>query len=864
MASVLATGVFDRARATDSTADNLVQPQSMTQAGVGDVSEGSAKYGEYNGLKDKGLFGIANIDWRGGGAYDSSDATRWRVVGSNLGLNDRDLTADYAVQGIYKIHFGASEITHWISDSYQTPYQGIGGSYLSLPTTWLVPIVPQNSASGFNFRALDPINGDGGVISNVKGPTLGTVTAPSAANLSTLAAIQAADDAAFHSVGLHTWRERYDVSGVINLSKTWTLSGGLTYEQKSGLQAEGALNMGGSPSSILPNLIDNRTTQTTVKLGYSAKSIYFSLGYYGSIFQNQVPEMTFQSPANLAINSDISNAPNNQYHQLGLNAGWHLTPTTQLVGNLAVGRGTQNQAFINDGAGTLPLGLAATSLNGEVDTTTATLRLSSHPIRHLNLTASYKFDSRVNTSPINTYMFYDAGESTSGTSLFYPQLGSNINIYQNRDYSKRLNQLNLDADYGIGGQGVKLGYEWNRTDRWCHDSWINCADAPKSEENTGKIDFRFAATDNVNGKMGFSYSARRVNYDADAFLALVPEAAVATPGSVGNVSAYQYLLASGYTGFGPLAAYAATAGNANLYFPNGSILANGTYGSRNAINELPDLERFYAADRNRWKGKLLTNWDLSDDSSLQVTFSYLTDDYPSSTYGLISSRGVTSDLDWSVNWSEARVSTAYVTYERNRTATAGMSYGSSSSTGYVGGNKANTAVSGSSCVSTVALKSADAKIDPCLNWYTDSEDRTTTLGVNWKDRGFADGKVEWSLDAHYSFAMTNIGVNGGSYSNSPLAVSNQAAVVSPAVYYITAQNMPEVLTRALTVGTHLQFHFSPYKTLAIGASTERFRNSDYIYQGMQLGSLSSVMPTMESAPNFNVTTIAMAYTYRFH
>jgi len=861
---VLSAACVASVHAAEPSMEDLVKPESVTQVGVGDVSDTSAKYGEYNGLKDKGLFDIANIDWRGGGAYDSADATRWRVVGNNLGLNDRDLSADYALQGVYKLHFGASEITHWISDSFQTPYQGVGSSVLTLPSTWLVPMVPQNSTTGFNYRGLDAINGDGGVISNVKGTTLGTVVSPTAANLATLAAIQSADDLDFHTVGLRTWRERYDVSGSVNLSKAWSLTGQLNYEQKSGLQAEGALNVGGSPSSIIPNLIDTRTTQTTVKLGYSQKSLYFALAYYGSIFENQVPFMTFQSPANLSQSSDISNAPNNQYHQVSANGGWHISPSTQLVANLALGTGTQNQSYINDGAGTLPMGLPATSLHGEVDTTTATLRLTSRPVSRLNLTAAYKFDSRVNTTPVNTYLFYDTGEAASGASLFYPKLGSNINIYQNRDYSKKLNQLNMDADYSMGSQGVKLGYEWSRTDRWCHDAWINCADAPKAEENTGKLDFRFTMTDKLNGKLGVSYAARRVDYDPNAFLALVPEANAVTPGSVGNISAYQYLLASGYTGFGPVSAYAATTGNANLYFPNGAVLANGTYGSRNAINELPGLERYYAAGRDRWKGKSLINWDVSERSSLQASISYIADRYPSSSFGLISSRGVSSDIDWAMSWSETQSSTAYITYERSQTSTAGLSYGSPSGTAYVGGNKANTVVSGSSCVNSVVAKNANAKIDPCLDWFTNTQDRTTTFGLNWKDQGIANGKVEWGVDAHYSFAMTNIGINGGSYSNNPLAVSNQTAVITPAVYYIGAQNMPDVLTRAITIGTKLQYHFSPYKTAAVGASTERFRNSDYVYQGMQLGSLSSVMPTFETAPNFNVTTIAIAYSYRFH
>src|SRR5437762_10028161 len=45
----------------------LTQPTSELEVGVGDVTQGSYKFGEYNGLQHEGAFPILNFDLSGGG-----------------------------------------------------------------------------------------------------------------------------------------------------------------------------------------------------------------------------------------------------------------------------------------------------------------------------------------------------------------------------------------------------------------------------------------------------------------------------------------------------------------------------------------------------------------------------------------------------------------------------------------------------------------------------------------------------------------------------------------------------------------------------------------------------------------------------
>jgi hypothetical protein len=62
------------------TAEELTKPSSTVELGVGNVSNGSYKAGEYNGLQKKGAFLIGDVDFRGGGAYDSGSAMRYRAA----------------------------------------------------------------------------------------------------------------------------------------------------------------------------------------------------------------------------------------------------------------------------------------------------------------------------------------------------------------------------------------------------------------------------------------------------------------------------------------------------------------------------------------------------------------------------------------------------------------------------------------------------------------------------------------------------------------------------------------------------------------------------------------------------------------
>src|SRR5664279_4398362 len=106
----------------DNAARQLTQPTNQVEVGGGYVSQDSFKFGQYNGLFNKGFYGVLNIDVRSADAPDSDSAVRWRVNGTDLGLDTRRITAEVGQQGKFRINVGFDELRSNRSDTYQTPY----------------------------------------------------------------------------------------------------------------------------------------------------------------------------------------------------------------------------------------------------------------------------------------------------------------------------------------------------------------------------------------------------------------------------------------------------------------------------------------------------------------------------------------------------------------------------------------------------------------------------------------------------------------------------------------------------------------------------------------------------------------------
>lgn len=849
--------------AVDPAVAELTQPHSIVEVGVGDVSDDSFKFGEYNGLQRTGLYGVGSIDLRGGGAYDSSDATRWRVTGTDLGLSSRSAYAEYGQQGRFRVSVAFDSLRRNRSDSYYSPYLGVGSSVLTLPAGWQIPLVPRVSATAANARGLlGSVATSGALVS-------GVLTAPTAAQLAVSNALIAADVPLFAQHELYTTRHRFDLGASVVVTPNWDFSILARRENRDGTKPMGSVTRftGSDISTVLADPIDTTTDQVTATLGYRSKHDFLQLSYYGSKFDNKIASLTWSNWTASTANATMSSTPSNEMHQFSLTAGHNFNAKTRLVANASYSRNTQNDTFLTDAS--TPL-VPVTSLNGKVVSKYLTVKLSSRPFSALNLTLDYKFDERKNDTPVHIFGFYDANQA-AGTgnvnAAFAAALGvpaalltSSINVNANRPYSRRLNEFSGTADFRLTPtQALRFSYEHQKLDRWCEGTWISCIDAADTTDDTLRAEWRAEVRANLNTHLSYTYNKRKVDfYDENAFLALVPMANVSMTTATGGATAYSYMVQNGLTGYGPLAGLVATAGNANLFFPLNNALANATYANQNRISELYGMRRFNMADRDREKIRAAIDWQPAERLALQANADYRRDNYDPSRYGLLDARDWAANLEGTFSASENLVFTAFFTHEDQRARSAGNTYTANSAAASVGGF---TAVAGG-CFATIALRNASNKIDPCLDWSTDMRDKTDVYGLAVDRKGLFTSKLNVGLDLTFTRARSTNDVSGGNYANNPLAVAG-APAGSVAAFFIAATALPTVSTDTSEVRLKASYALSQASTLHFVYLYADMSSSDYAYEGMQFGGLTGVLPSLEQSPHYTVQVVEVSYSHRF-
>ncbi len=861
-----------------TTAASQTTPAKTVEAGVGAVGENSFKFGEYNGLENQGPFGIGNFDLRGGAAYDSGSTWRWRLGGTNVGLENRNLFADFGRQGKFRINFTYDELLANRSDTYQTPYLGAGTTTLTLPANWIKPRVPQVNANNLNFRAFDRVAGTGSVINSA-----GVLTPPTAAQLATLAGIVAADVPDFHRVNLATKRTRFDAGLTYSPTQQWEFPLSFSHEHKQGRKALGAVSSQVNENAIImPDLVDWDTEQANAMVNYKLKKIFLSFGYYGSFFNNNVKAMNWQDtadPTKPAV--ALASAPSNQFNQFSLTAGYKISSNTKLVVTGSYGRNTQNDTFLGPSTapnGQLAFGLPVNSLNGLVVTSTVNAKLTAKPGKKWNLSAAYKFDNRDNQTPVHIYLFQDANESRNAAGPFAglnglpATVGGNTNIYENRAYTKEINQVNLQAEYALAKrQYVQAGYDWQKIDRSCSGAWINCADAPTTNEHTLRAEWH-KTMGTLTARLAYGFSWRRGDYDENAFLALVPMANFVpgpVPTGVPTMSVLGYLQQTGLTGFGPLASLPATplTGQAAIFSPSNNIVPQNLYGSRNNINEIPGLRRYFVADRDRHKVRSSLEWQATEKFSLQGTGEFNDDDYLHSVYGLKKGVFWEASIDASYAASANFVADLFYTYDNQRFSAAGDAYGANNgaANAQFQGQAGNTIVSGG-CFSTVATKNANAKVDPCLIWAKNNRDKIDTIGFSIRRKNLISGKLELANEVIFTRARTNTAVNGGSYVNNPFALAAPAPPLpagTPAVLFIAASAYPTLRNDEITVRPSATYALNKATSFRAFYLFQRLMATDWAYLGMQFGTGTNYLPTTEKAPTYAVHAAGFSVLYTF-
>ncbi len=513
-----------------------------------------------------------------------------------------------------------------------------------------------------------------------------------------------------------------------------------------------------------------------------------------------------------------------------------------------------------------------TSLNGLVVSSMVHGTFTTKPGKKWNLVAAYKYLNHDDQTPVHTYYFQDANGTEKGTSAFAGLYGnpvglaSNTNIYANRLYSLKTNHAKGEAEYALTKkQWVTASSTWEKLDRSCPGSWIDCSDARATDENTLGANWRSSSVGHFTGRVDYAYSWRRGTYNENAFLALVPMANHIPKGGASQ-SLYSYLKNTGLTGFGPVAGLPTTplTGDAAIFSPNNNAVPQSLYASQNAINELVGLRRYTVADLDRNKVFTDLDWQGTDKFSLHGNGVLDSNDFVHSAYGVRKDLFWEASMDASYTPKETLVVDLYYTYDDRHVQTRGDSYGSNSATAFVG-QAADTTVAGG-CYATVAAKNAVAKIDPCLSYAKTDRNRYDTLGLSMSKNGLLSGNLQLAAQVLYNRGRTYTAVVGGSYVNNPLALAAPAPALSAgtsAVLYIAAQNYPTVRDDEITVSPTASYAINKKATLKAFYLFQRMMSSDWAYLGMQYGTGSNYLPSNEKMPNYAISAAGLSMVYAF-
>ena len=418
-------------------------------ASLGNVSNGSSKFGEYNGLNKQGGFFIGD----GAVRFRGADAYYWNINASDLGLKSRSLDAEGGSQGKYKLMLNYDELPHFISNSALTPFVGNGGASLTVP-------------AGF-----------------VRAGTTGLM--PSLAG-------------ALQQVDLGTERKRLGVGASWIPTTDWEYAFNFRRETRDGTKRTAGAFFVNSAQLVEP--VDNITDQLDASASYTGTRLQAKLAYYGSRFSNNNRSLTWQDPYTPVAGESagqLALAPDNQFHQVQASMGYQLSDRTRASADIAWGRMTQNQNFLastlTPPAAFLPLvvpPLPGSSLDGRAATLDANLKLTSAVTQQLRLNAIYTYNDRDNQSPQASY-------PSVSTDMFLGIPRTNL------PYSFTQDKLKLSADYRYSAQTrASVGFDHDRRKRILQE-----VDTTKEDTFWGKVTTR--AMDKVDMTLKLAHGERR-------------------------------------------------------------------------------------------------------------------------------------------------------------------------------------------------------------------------------------------------------------------------------------------------------------------------------------------------------------------
>lgn len=326
--------------------------------GVGYVSDDLFEFGNYRGLEQEGFYGAAGIDLR----YRSEDARYLDIYGERLGLESRTLSVEGGQQGRYSVRLDYDETPYFRSSDTRTVFDGAGTANQTLPAGW------------------------------VRGGTTDEMTALAGS---------------LRGVDIQHKRKTLGLALEVNRKSPWRYSVNVQQTRKEGNLIKGGSFIFRAAELAMP--VDYETTRVEAAIGYARDRWQLGAAYHLSRFDNEHRSVRWQNPfagINGADQGELAQPPENQFHQFMLSGSWRHSRLLMLSGQVAVGRGEQDEPFL---APTLNASLASptlprSNLDGRVDTRIANLRATSNLTDRLRAKLQFRYDERDNKTPTDSFV----------------------------------------------------------------------------------------------------------------------------------------------------------------------------------------------------------------------------------------------------------------------------------------------------------------------------------------------------------------------------------------------------------------------------------------------------------------------------
>lgn len=365
------------------------------------VSDDSAKFGDYTGLNDSGAYinADADLQYRGEGGYGAE------VKARDLGLDSREIAIEAGHQGSWMVDLSYNAIPRYLDDTSSTVFSGAGTSRLSLPSGW--------------------------------------VRAGNTAGMSAL-------DASLRPLDIDYDVKTFGLGLEFVQSKRLRYTADWTRQTKEG-HSETWGNFFGTAAS-LSRPIDYQTDQVDAAVIYSGDGWMVKGAYYGSFFSNKDLFLTWDNPFTGPDRGRMANAPDNQYNQFLLSGTFGLDFwDTRVNASYAAGTMEQSDALVGYtvNSSIASAALPRSSFDGKVDTTHANLRAVARPMAKLRLVGEYRLDERDNKSSRDTWDIVQADSFVS-----FPA--------ENPLYGYKRTDYGISGDYAFNRM-VQAYAGWERT-----------------------------------------------------------------------------------------------------------------------------------------------------------------------------------------------------------------------------------------------------------------------------------------------------------------------------------------------------------------------------------------------------------------